>query len=132
MAIEDPGSNPKADSSETGSTPWADPTAEGLYSLPGDVSVKTTPDDEEQTIHTVPFDKEHHRERWRGKVAAGLLGMLGFIIVGSFVSLWFNWARQTELEALLTIIFAPVIGLVGAVTGFYYGAQSGTPDENPD
>ena len=33
-------------------------------------------------------------------------------------------ASETPLEELLTLIFTPIIGLVGAVVGFYYGGES--------
>lgn len=63
------------------------------------------------------------REITRGRIAAALLVILGFMVVGSFVSLWFGWASGSELDALLTLLFGPVIGLVGAATGFYFGEQ---------
>ena len=31
---------------------------------------------------------------------------------------------QSPLQELLTLIFTPIIGLVGAVTGFYYGGET--------
>ncbi len=49
--------------------------------------------------------------------------MLGFIVVGSFLTLWFDWATSEQLLDLLGLIFAPIIGLFGAVTGFYYGEK---------
>ena len=33
-------------------------------------------------------------------------------------------ANIDALKALLEIIFAPIVGLVGAVTGFYFGEKS--------
>ncbi|MDQ3655332.1 MAG: hypothetical protein M3457_09650 [Chloroflexota bacterium] len=58
-----------------------------------------------------------------------MLAILGFLVAGSFVSLWFGWASSTELDALLTLLFAPVIGLVGAATGFYFGEKAGEESE---
>ena len=66
---------------------------------------------------------EQQREALRGRIAAWLLAILGFIVVGSFVSLWFGWGETAALTDLLTLLFAPMIGLVGAVTGFYYGEK---------
>ncbi len=68
---------------------------------------------------------EEKRESLRGTIAYALLGILAFVVVGSFVTLWFNWGTGEELDTLLTLLFAPLIGLVGAVTGFYYGERSG-------
>jgi hypothetical protein len=64
------------------------------------------------------------REKTRGQVAAVLLGILAFLVAGSFISLWFDWASSEELDTLLTILFAPIIGLVGAATGFYFGERA--------
>jgi hypothetical protein len=54
-----------------------------------------------------------------------LLGLLCFVVVASFVSYWFDLVDQETLEGLLTIVFAPIVGLVGAATGFYFGGSSG-------
>jgi hypothetical protein len=66
---------------------------------------------------------EQQRETLRGRIAAALLGILAFIVVAAFLTIWFDWADDGELTDLLTLIFAPVLGLVGAVTGFYYGEK---------
>ncbi len=60
----------------------------------------------------------------RGVIAIALLAILAFIIIAPFVIRSFGWTSLPDLEKLLTIIFAPIIGLVGAVTGFYYGERS--------
>jgi hypothetical protein len=36
----------------------------------------------------------------------------------------FSLAAFQDVQALMTIVFAPMIGLVGAATGFYYGEKS--------
>jgi len=72
----------------------------------------------------IPWSQDRTRETARGRIALALLGILGFIIAGAFVTLWANWGTGDEIDSLLTMIFAPVIGLVGAVTGFYFGEKS--------
>ena len=72
----------------------------------------------------IPYDPTKQREWMRGIVAGILLFILGFIVFGSFLSYWLNWTAREELEGLLTILFAPIIGLVGAATGFYFGAAA--------
>lgn len=81
------------------------------------------------SITTIPLPLDVQREITRGRIAAALLAILGFLVAGSFVSLWFGWASSTELDALLTLLFAPVIGLVGAATGFYFGEKAGEESE---
>ena len=34
------------------------------------------------------------------------------------------WLTVPDVKALLEVVLAPVVGLVGAVTGFYYGGKS--------
>jgi hypothetical protein len=70
-----------------------------------------------------PYDLVKERESMRGRVAGALLVILAFIVIGAFFSLWFNWAKEEELKTVLTILFGPVIGLVGAATGFYFGSD---------
>jgi hypothetical protein len=71
-----------------------------------------------------PYDPARARERMRGVIAVLLLLFLAAVIVAGFVTLWLDLAAIEELDTLLTITFAPLVGLVGAVTGFYYGARA--------
>jgi hypothetical protein len=73
------------------------------------------------TPRVVPVEEK--RETLRGRIAGALLLILAFIVVGSFLSLWFGWGTNEELTNVLSLVFAPVVGLVGAVTGFYYGEK---------
>ena len=85
---------------------------------------RTGPEEESPPIDQ-PYDPSQTREWLRGALAGGLLVLLAFMIVGSFVSLWFNWASSAEVEKILTHALAPIVGLVGAATGFYYGGRAG-------
>ncbi len=71
------------------------------------------------------YDYRRAREWLRGMLAGGLLALLAVIIIGSFVSLWFGWANSEEIDGILTQTLAPVVGLVGAATGFYFGGRVG-------
>jgi hypothetical protein len=71
----------------------------------------------------VPFDPEPQRERLRGWIAISLLGMLAFVLLCSFVSMWIGIDKEL-LQTVLTIIVGPLIALVSAATGFYYGSRS--------
>lgn len=44
----------------------------------------------------------------------------------SFVTLWFTSTTFQDLKSLLEISFAPIVGIAGAVTGFYFGSSGAT------
>jgi hypothetical protein len=71
----------------------------------------------------VPFDPEPQRERIRGRIAQILLGMLGAVILLAFISVWAKFDAEI-LRTVLTIIFGPLVTLVSAATGFYYGSRA--------
>src|SRR5712691_7666091 len=70
-----------------------------------------------------PFDPEPHREIIRGKIALRLLWMLAGVLLLAFISMWFKMDSEV-LRTVLTIIFGPLVTLVSAATGFYYGSRS--------
>jgi Ca2+/H+ antiporter len=74
-----------------------------------------------------PYDPAPERERKRGLIALVLVSALCGIIVLAFAFV-FVIPRTTEnveaLKSLPALIFAPIVGLVGAVTGFYFGEKS--------
>lgn len=71
-----------------------------------------------------PYDPERDREKMRGRIAIALLGLLGGVIIGTFLTLWLKWAATDDLLKVLNVVFGSLLGLVGAVTGFYYGSAS--------
>ena len=76
---------------------------------------------------------ERVREKARGWIAASLIGALVIIVVGTFVyAIWMS-ARIAEmttddlisvLQSIGTTLLAPLIGVIGAVIGFYFGGQA--------
>ena len=73
-------------------------------------------------------DRELARERMRGNVAQWILMTLGAVVIGAFVTLWLKIGTIDEVSRLVELIFTPIIGIVGAVTGFYYGAATSSSD----
>ncbi len=76
---------------------------------------------------------ERDREATRRRIAYILIGTLVIVITASFV--YINWvslrADDLTIEALTSMIqtigttlLAPLVGLIGAVVGFYYGGQT--------
>jgi hypothetical protein len=94
---------------------------------PVDLSRETPPPVDQQNIPTgPPFDPEPQRERIRGVIALGLLCMLAVVLLLAFISMWLKMDTEA-LRTVLTIIFGPLVTLVSAATGFYYGSRSSSP-----
>lgn len=72
---------------------------------------------------TVPYNSDEDRERIRGLVALFLSGLLAFVVLGSFIGLAAKLIEMKDLKELLTIVLGPIIALVGAATGFYFGGK---------
>jgi uncharacterized RDD family membrane protein YckC len=75
-----------------------------------------------------PYDPARSREWMRGLIALILLIILVAVIVASFYVIVFKPKDQVNealLEKVLTIVFGPLITLVSAATGFYFGSRLG-------
>jgi hypothetical protein len=77
-----------------------------------------------QPIETRSYDPAPDRENVRGKIAKWLILLLAGIVAGSFVFLWFRPTQIDQLKELLALILGPVVALVGAATGYYFGAAA--------
>jgi len=75
-------------------------------------------------LEVVPFDPMKARENVRGWIALSLIGLLAATIIVSFVLLWIHPDRSKELHDLLALVFGPLVALVGAATGYYFGSQA--------
>jgi len=97
------------------------------------LEIKTVPVD----VTRSPYDAEKARDDIRGKLALLLIRLLTFIVVAAFVSIWLPvliaWTKggyieiATPLKDMLQLLLAPVVGLVGAATGYYFGVSSQKP-----
>ncbi len=72
----------------------------------------------------VPYDPMKARESVRSAVALILIGIMAATIIASFILLWIHPDRSRELHDLLALIFGPLVALVGAAIGYYFGAQA--------
>lgn len=70
-----------------------------------------------------PFNQSKHREMARSRLAIGLTLLLATTLL--IISIQGFWIIKTVQDAidLLGVILAPLVGLVGAATGFYYGGK---------
>ena len=67
-------------------------------------------------------------DRTRVAMAGGLLGILAILTLGTtwFVAVYPS--REKAIESFLQLVFTPIVGLVGSVVGFYFGARSASKD----
>ncbi len=85
------------------------------------------------------FDKLRAQETIRGRIALWLVGYLvafiAFLLLASLATqLWCAYSQTCSSEAIelkplktvAEVLLTPLVGLVGAVTGFYFGEKSGT------
>jgi hypothetical protein len=103
-----------------------------LASLPDELDLTVKPGEVESAaglsrLEQKLYDPAPERERKRGLIALVLVAALCGIIVLAFAFVFVMPVTATNIEALksvLEILFAPIVGLVGAVTGFYFGEKS--------
>ena len=73
------------------------------------------------------YDPEPVRDQVRGQIALFLIGILALMVALSFLLLYAAPWHTERLVTLLQILFGPVATLVGAATGYYFGANSSKP-----
>jgi len=59
----------------------------------------------------------------RSVLALSLVALLAGIIIVSFALVALKSVAVADMDTIMKIVFAPVIGLVGSVVGFYFGAE---------
>jgi len=72
----------------------------------------------------VTVNVEARREGARLAIALILLGLLALLTIASLCGLLANLINARELKDVATALITPVVALVGAATGFYYGGRT--------
>lgn len=80
----------------------------------------TQPSPEPFSLPQAPFNLEKWREFTRAGLAILLTALLGAVVL-IFVIAGINQYPSEEAKEYLGLILSPLVGLVGAATGFYYG-----------
>ncbi|HVD03717.1 MAG TPA: hypothetical protein VNF75_06235 [Candidatus Dormibacteraeota bacterium] len=71
--------------------------------------------------YTPLFDR---REKVRTNIAHWLLALVVILGLGLPVAYFLKWVSPSGLKDLLTGVWTPILGIFGAVTGFYYGTHA--------
>lgn len=60
----------------------------------------------------------------RATIGLILLAMLAFSIVAPWASIWVDAAYMESAKELFHLVTTPLIGLIGAAFGFYFGERA--------
>ncbi|HEX5760737.1 MAG TPA: hypothetical protein VF121_16230 [Thermoanaerobaculia bacterium] len=73
-------------------------------------------------LETVPYS-----DRIRGRIAERLIWMLAAVILLAFATFWRATpaAAPGELQDFLAVLFGPLVALVSAAVGYYFGGKAG-------
>lgn len=71
-----------------------------------------------------PFNPEKFRERTRAWLAGGLTALLAAVVLILLIALVIGAYATKDAVDLLGVLLSPLVALVGAATGFYYGGKS--------
>lgn len=75
------------------------------------------------------YDPAEARENVRGRLAYVVVGLFALLVILSLSFAYILVTDDPALQRLLQVIgvlLSPVVALVGAVTGFYYGEKAGS------
>jgi len=76
-------------------------------------------------FQTIPYDPARARESVRGWIALSLIALFALMMSVSFAFMWVHPDRSKELHDLLALLLGPLVALVGAATGYYFGSKAG-------
>jgi hypothetical protein len=68
--------------------------------------------------------RERRHDTVRVIMVVALLLILLFLMLAPWISLWLNSKYDTDAKDLFSLMSAPLIGLIGAAIGFYFGERS--------
>lgn len=68
------------------------------------------------------FDPEPQREARRGHLALAAFGVFVVFVLIITLAVVCGWRQWSELDGLVTAVLPTIVGLVGTIGGFYFGA----------
>lgn len=93
-----------------------------------DVGLDFSGDDASKTKVAAPqvagdYDPRPHEDGARRRIAYLLIGLLWFVILAMFALIAFKSIAVADIKDF-AVVLGPVVTLVSAATGFYYGTKS--------
>jgi hypothetical protein len=77
-----------------------------------------------------PYDPRPQEDSARRRIAYLLIWLLWLIVLGMLLMLYSGSIEVGDLKEF-GIILGPIVTLVSAATGFYYGTKSNSPNGKP-
>ena len=79
------------------------------------------------------YDPDEFKDQARKRITYWLLALLSLLISFAFAGLFIIEGKPSfeHLKSLVELLLGPLIALVSAATGFYFGAQSGSKKNHP-
>ncbi len=71
------------------------------------------------------YDPRPHEDAARRNIAYLLIGLLWVIVLGIFILLMFDCIALIDIKEF-AVLLGPIVALVSAATGFYYGTKNST------
>ena len=71
------------------------------------------------------YDPRPHEDGARRIIAYLLIGLLFLTVLGMFIELGFGIIKVADIKEF-SVVLGPIVTLVSAATGFYYGTKSST------
>jgi hypothetical protein len=74
----------------------------------------------------LPLETIPYTDRVRGRIAERLIWLLCGVVLFAFASLWRIEPppAAADLKELLTVLFGPLVALVAAAVGYYFGGKA--------
>ena len=106
-----------------------------IVSIDDPIEKESAPEPPHTPFRDTPYDPAKDREGVRSTIALSLIGLLAVVVVVPFVLILFGVGCDAlgpgsdicrripvvPLKDVLDTVLTPLVGLVGAVTGFYFG-----------
>jgi len=81
-----------------------------------------------EVIERETYNPKRHEDRARRNIAYLLIALLFLVCIFAFVGVITGWLSLDDSIELLQLILSPVVALVSAATGFYFGANARSDD----
>ena len=112
-----------------------------IVSLDDPIAQASATEPPQKTFQDAPYDPSKDREGVRSTIALSLIALLAVVVVVPFVLILLGVGCDAlgpgsdicrripvvTLKDVLETVLTPMVGLVGAVTGFYFGDSKGRP-----